>query len=60
MIADKRIIRVMIDAWTDSCPALVLQCLGAVSAAVPLELLNNIDGYKCGYTHYKYSHWRLL
>ena len=23
MIADKRIIKVMIDAWTDSCPAAV-------------------------------------
>ena len=31
MIADKRIIKVMIDVWTDSCPALVLQCLGAVA-----------------------------
>ena len=59
MIADKRIIKVMIDAWTDSCPALVLQCLGAVSAVC----LNNIDGDKCGYTthivHYTYADWRL-
>ena len=55
MIADKRIIKVMIDAWTDSCPALVLLCLGAVSVC----RLNNIDGDKCGYTHYTYSDWRL-
>ena len=47
----------MIDVWTDSCPALVLQCLGAVSAG--LCRLNNIDGDKCGYTHYTYSDWRL-